>query len=89
MVIGILEGTYLTPDGRRFENTQVIGRVSTLPNENVWQALTRQAESDSYVRELLSYREKGRWESIIAYELSGTRLEPDSQDARTLESLLI
>lgn len=87
IVIGILEGSYLAPDGKRFKNTQVITRVSTLPNENVWEALARQAESDTYIKELLSYREKGRWEFIVAYELTGVRLEPESPDVRRLESL--
>jgi hypothetical protein len=87
IVIGILEGTYLTPDGKRFDNAQVIARVSTLPGENVWEALVRQAESDTYIKELLSYREKGRWESIVAYELTGVRLEPGPQDVRRFESL--
>lgn len=87
IVIGILEGSYLAPDGKIFENAQVITRVSILPNENVWEALARQAESYTYIKELLAYREKGRWESIVAYELTGVRLEPESQDVRRFESL--
>jgi hypothetical protein len=89
IVIGILEGSYLAPDGKRFENAQIITRVTTFPGENVWEALARQAESDSYIKELLSYREKGRWESIVAYELTGMRLEPESQDIRILDSTLV
>jgi hypothetical protein len=89
IVIGVLDGTYSTPDGKRFENIQVLARVSPLPNENVWQALARQAEQDTYIKELLLYRAKGRWESIIAYELTGARLEPEQQDIQTLEPLLI
>jgi hypothetical protein len=89
IVIGNLEGAYRTPDGRNFENSQVIARVSTLPDEKVWEALARQAESDTYIKELLSYREKERWESIVAYELTGMRLEPESQDIRILDSTLV
>lgn len=86
-MIGILDGSYVTPDRRRFENAQVIARVSTLPNESVWEALAREAESSSYIKELIAYREKGRWESLVAYELTGVRLEPESQDVRILESM--
>jgi hypothetical protein len=85
IVIGILEGSYVTPDRRRFENVQVIARVSTLPDESVWEALVREAESNSYIKELLAYGENGRWESIIAYELTGVRLEPESHDVTRLE----
>jgi hypothetical protein len=89
IVVGVLNGAYLTLDGKRFENTQVLARVSPLPNENVWQALARQAEQDTYLKELLSYRAKGRWESIIAYELTGARSEPERQDIQILEPLLV
>ena len=87
IIIGILDGTHVTPDGKRFENVQVIARASTQPNESVWQALVRQAENDTYIADLLSYRSKGSWESIIAYELMGTRLEPDEAGVQVLEAL--
>ena len=78
MVVGLLDGTFLAPDGKHFDNAQVIARVHTGPGESVWEALDRQAESgDGYITELMKYREKGRWEYIIAYELTGVRLEHD------------
>ncbi len=80
MVIGLLDGTFLTPDGKHFDNAQVIARVHTGPGESVWEALDRRAESEAYISELMSYREKGRWEYIIAYELTGVRLDHDYPD---------
>ena len=58
IVIGLLDGTFLAPDGKHFDNAQVIARVHTGPGESVWEALDRQAEGDKYIPELMSYREK-------------------------------
>lgn len=88
LILGILEGSFTAPDGREFENVQVIAHVSTEFDETPWQALARQAEQDTCIAQLLLNRSKGRWESIIAYELKGTRLEPSWSDERILESLI-
>lgn len=88
LILGNLDGNYVAPDGKEFENVQLIARVSTRSNETPWQALSRQAREDTYIAELLNHRSKGRWESITAYELTGTRLEPDEQSERVLESIV-
>lgn len=88
VIIGILDGNFVAPDGREFENAQVIAQVSTQTGETPWQALARQGQRDSYVAELLLHRSKGNWESLIAYELIGTRLEPSESDEGILESLI-
>lgn len=88
VILGDLGGTYVGPDGKEFDNVQVIARVFVQSNETPWQALSRQAREDTYIAELLRHRSKGRWESITAYQLTGTRLEPDEQGEGVLGSLV-
>ena len=88
LILGVLDGSFVAPNGKEFENTQVIARVSAGAAETPWQALARQAKQDGYIAELLSHRSKGRWESLIAYGLQGTLLEPSGPDEGVLESLV-
>lgn len=82
IVVGILDGVFVAPNGQRFENTQVIARVWAQEGEKVWDALARQIDGDKYIVELLSHRSKDRAQHIIAYELTGKRQELDEDRLR-------
>lgn len=84
IVIGILDGFFWAWDCEQYENAQEIARVTTEQGESPWAALARQAEGDDYIRDLLSYRSKLRAENIIAYELTGKRLELEEDCLRKM-----
>lgn len=88
IILGVLEGTFRARDGRGFDNVQVIAIVETADGESPWEALAREAAGSPYITELLRYRERGRWEWIIARSLGSERLAPDIYGERVLESLV-
>jgi hypothetical protein len=77
IVVGVLDGTFVAPDGVEFENVQVIARVFVGQSESPWAALVRDAKVETHINQLLAYRSKGRAEHIVAYELTGKRIELD------------
>ncbi len=83
-----MDGSYTAPNGKEYDNAQVIALVSSQSGETPWLALAREAKSNGYITELLLDRAKGRWESVVAYELKGPRLEPSGPDEDVLETLV-